>query len=41
MTLWPGEPFVIKVGRRRRAGGHVKTTQQRAWTARLAPQGAP
>ncbi|WP_255410306.1 hypothetical protein [Guyparkeria sp. SCN-R1] len=41
MPLWLGEPFVIKARRRRRAGGHVKTTQHRARAARLVPQGAP
>ncbi len=41
MSLWLGEPFVIKACRRRRAGGHAKTTQRRARTARQAPQGAP
>jgi len=34
MPLWPGESFVIKARCRRRAGGHVKTSQRGAWATR-------
>ncbi|MFP4251391.1 MAG: hypothetical protein ACLFRM_02005 [Guyparkeria sp.] len=41
MPLWLCESFVIKARCRRRAGGHVKTSQHRARATRQAPQGAP